>query len=66
MAIQAYLLCQLAGGGGGGTSGSSLQFVTYTSPPPASPHDVTKYAIAFDPTGNLSTLFWNVGTQTWN
>lgn len=59
LAIQAYLLCQLAGGGGGGgTSGASLQYVAYTVAPPPNPLDITKFAEAFDPTGNLSTLFW--------
>jgi len=56
------LLCNGGGGGGGG----SAQLVTYTSGSPANPTDVTKPALAYDPTGNLPTLGWNTGTLTWN
>lgn len=42
------------------------QIVAYTVDPPANPADTSKPAIAYDPTGALSTKGWNVGTQSWN
>lgn len=58
-----YLLCQVANGGGGG---NGAQLVPYTVAPPPNPADITKPALAYDPTGNLPTYGWNTGTQTWN
>lgn len=66
LAVQVYLLSLIVTGGGGGSSGNSLQFVAYTVAPPPNPPNTAAYAIAFDPTGNLSTLFWNPGTQSYN
>lgn len=60
-----YLLCQINTNGGGGGSGNA-QFVTYTSAPPANPANTANPALAYDPTGNLPTLGWNINTQTWN
>lgn len=48
-----------AGGGGAG------QIVAYTSDPPANPADTALPAMAYDPTGALSTKGWDVGSQTW-
>lgn len=50
----------------GGASGGSAQLVTYTAGSPANPTDVTKPALAYDPTGNLPTLGWNTSNNTWN
>ena len=60
----AKILTVLNNGGGGG--GGTAQFVTYTVAPPAAPTNPGSPAIAYDPTGNLPTLGWNVNTQTWN
>lgn len=62
-ALQLALLDEISGGGGGG---GNAQLVTYTSAPPANPANTANPAIAYDPTGNLPTLGWNVNTQTWN
>jgi len=59
------LLILIANNIGSGSSGG-LQGVAYTVAPPANPPDVTKLAIAGDPTGNLPTMWWNTGTLTWN
>ncbi len=61
--LEAKILLSLAAGGGGG---GNAQFVTYTSAPPANPSNTANPAIAYDPTGVLPTLGWNVNTQTWN
>ncbi len=61
---ECLLVAAQSGGGGGG--GGSAQFVTYTVGSPAAPSDPTLPALAYDPTGNLPTLGWNTGNQTWN
>lgn len=63
--LEAKILTVLNNGGGGG-GGGNAQFVTYTVAPPANPTNTANPAIAYDPTGNLPTLGWNVNTQTWN
>lgn len=63
--VSVYLLCQISTNGGGG-GGASPQLVTYTAGTPANPPDVTKPAIAYDPTGNLPILGWNTSTLSWN
>lgn len=63
--LEAKILTVLNNGGGGGGSGSA-QLVTYTVAPPANPTNTAAAAIAYDPTGALPLLGWNVGTQTWN
>jgi len=62
--LEAKILTVLRSGGGGG--GGNAQLVTYTSGTPANPSNTSNPAIAYDPTGNLPTLGWNVNTQTWN
>ena len=64
LAIQVYLLSIIANGKG--STGTGLQYVTYIVAPPAAPTNTALPAIAFDPTGNLSTLFWNTANNTWN
>lgn len=59
-------LCILEGASSGGGGGGSAQLVTYTSGTPAAPTTTSSPAIAYDPTGNLPVLGWNVNTQTWN
>ena len=63
-ALELALLSEIASGGGGGSG--NAQLVTYTVAPPAAPANAANPAIAYDPTGNLPTLGWNVNTQTWN
>lgn len=62
-ALELALLSQIVAGGGGG---GNAQLVTYTSGTPANPTNTANPAIAYDPTGNLPTLGWNVDTQSWN
>ena len=61
--LEAKILTVLNSGGGGG---GNAQFVTYTVAPPANPTNTANPAIAYDPTGVLPTLGWNVNTQSWN
>lgn len=56
-----YLLANASGGGGG-----SGQIVTYTSGVPNDPTDISHPAIAYDPTQNLQTLYWNQVAHTWS
>ncbi len=63
--VVTYLLCQISVNGGSG-GGGNAQFVTYTSGTPAAPANPANPAMAYDPTGNLPTLGWNVNTQNWN
>lgn len=63
--LEAKILTVLNNGGGGG-GGGNAQFVTYTVAPPANPTNTANPAIAYDPTGVLPTLGWNVNTQSWN
>lgn len=59
--VMIWLLTQISSAGGGGAA----QLVTYTSGTPANPSNTNAPALAYDPTGNLPTLGWNIGTQTW-
>lgn len=61
MLKECLLVAAQLGGGGGGTA----QFVTYTSGQPANPTNMSLPALAYDPTGNLPTLGWNVNTLAW-
>lgn len=58
-----YLLCQISIGSG---SSNFLQPVPYTVAPPPNPPDTSKSAVAFDPTGNLPTLWWNTSDLHWH
>lgn len=49
-----------------GAGGNALQTVPYTVAPPANPPDISKQAVAYDPTGNLPTKWWNTSNHTWN
>ena len=60
--LRECLLVAAQTGGGGGNA----QLVTYTTGTPANPSNTLNPAIAYDPTGNLPTLGWNINTQTWN
>lgn len=61
--VMIWLLTQIAGGG---TGGSVNNLVAYTVAPPVNPPNPNALSIAYDPTGNLPDLNWNIGTQTWN
>jgi hypothetical protein len=62
--VVTYLLCQISVNGSGG--GGNAQLVIYTSGTPDNPPNTSNPAIAYDPTGNLPTLGWNIDTQSWN
>lgn len=66
MPVLIYLFCQILANGGGGGGGGTAQLVTYTAGTPPNPPNTALPALAYDPTGNLPTFGWNVGTQTWN
>lgn len=66
-AIIISLLCQiLTNGAGGIPAANGIQGVSYTVNPPPAPPNPALFAVAFDPTGNLSTQWWNIANQTWN
>jgi len=57
------LFCQILTNQSGA---SANNLVAYTVGNPASPPNPAELSIAYDPTGNLPTLGWNIATQTWN
>lgn len=57
------VIVQIPGPPGTGTIVNPI--VTYTSGTPPNPLYVNLPAMAYDPTGNLPTMGWNVSTQTW-
>ncbi len=63
--LEAKILTVLRNGGGGGGGGGTNQVVSYTVDPPSAPPNASQPAIAYDPTGNLPTKGWNVGSQSW-
>lgn len=49
-----------------GGSGGGAQMVTYTSGTPANPPNINAAAMAYDPTGNLSTYGWDPVGHSWH